>query len=209
MSYADMVRAARGVGLSGSALTTAVAISLAEDPTGDPAATHHNTDGSTDYGYWQINSVHGFDPKLLTTDPVYQADAMKKVSNNGTDWSPWATYPAKAQASMGQAATLVKQTPGTLTVEPIPSSDMQGKDPIGDAVTAGGNAVLHPLKGIDAIAKAFGSIASHLLDSKWWLRIGQGMAGAALLLIALGLIFRKQIVRGGAAIATDGLSEAT
>ena len=48
-----------------------------------------NTDGSTDRGYWQINSIHG---ALSTYDAEGNARAAVQLSGNGTDWSPWVTY---------------------------------------------------------------------------------------------------------------------
>lgn len=73
-----------------SALTTGIAIALAESG-GNIKATHKNANGSTDYGVWQINSVHGYDPQKLLT-PAGNAAAAYTVSNKGTNWSPWTTY---------------------------------------------------------------------------------------------------------------------
>ena len=69
MSTAEMVAAAKRTGLKGSALTEAIAISMAEDTSRRIDATNHNSDGSIDRGYWQINSIHSqYDPRLLLTD---------------------------------------------------------------------------------------------------------------------------------------------
>lgn len=54
--------AAAAAGFSPEQLAVAVAIVGAESGY-DPTATHLNNDGSTDYGMWQVNSVH---PDLLT-----------------------------------------------------------------------------------------------------------------------------------------------
>jgi hypothetical protein len=73
----------------------AAAIAMAESH-GEEGATHTNSDGSTDRGLWQINSVHKqYDPaKLLQAD--YNADAAFEVSNGGTNWAPWTTYKSGA-----------------------------------------------------------------------------------------------------------------
>jgi hypothetical protein len=52
-------------------------------------ATDPDSNGTTDRGYWQINSVHG---ALSTYDPAGNARAAVLLSSDGTDWSPWVTY---------------------------------------------------------------------------------------------------------------------
>jgi hypothetical protein len=74
-------------GSSGAAFTAAE-IAMAES-SGRQYATDNNTNGSTDRGYWQINSIHG---ALSTYDAAGNARAAVQISGNGTDWSPWVTY---------------------------------------------------------------------------------------------------------------------
>ena len=74
-------------GSSGTAFTAAE-IAMAES-SGRQYASLDNTNGTTDRGYWQINSVHG---SLSTYDPAGNARAAVQISGNGTDWSPWVTY---------------------------------------------------------------------------------------------------------------------
>ena len=56
---------------------------------GQQYATDNNTNGSTDRGYWQVNSIHG---ALSTYDPAGNARAAVQLSGNGTNWCPWVTY---------------------------------------------------------------------------------------------------------------------
>ena len=70
----------------------AAEIAMAES-SGHQNATDNNTNGSTDRGYWQINSIHG---ALSTYDPAGNARAAVQLSGNGTDWSPWVTYATQA-----------------------------------------------------------------------------------------------------------------
>lgn len=65
----------------------AAAVALAESG-GNPVATNHNSNGSTDRGLWQINSVHG---SQSTTNALANARAAVSISNNGTNWKPWCT----------------------------------------------------------------------------------------------------------------------
>ena len=44
-----------------------------------PGGTKLNKNGTVDYGLWAINSVHGFNPRKLKADPLYNARAAVKV----------------------------------------------------------------------------------------------------------------------------------
>ena len=102
VSTAAMSMAGRGGSLSCSGLEalwesaggspgaafTAAEIARAESG-GQQNATDNNTNGSTDRGYWQVNSIHG---ALSTYDPAGNARAAVQISHDGQDWSPWVTY---------------------------------------------------------------------------------------------------------------------
>jgi hypothetical protein len=91
-----------GAGGDPDAVDTAVAVALAESG-GYTLAENHNTNGSTDRGVWQINSVHG---ALSTFDPAGNARAAVSISGNGRNWSPWVTYTNGAyRQHLGQAGT--------------------------------------------------------------------------------------------------------
>ena len=49
---------------------------------------------TNDYGYWQINGVHG--PAQATFNPLGNAEAAIAISDNGRDWYPWTTYTSGA-----------------------------------------------------------------------------------------------------------------
>ncbi len=66
----------------------ASAVAMAESH-GEQYAYNGNGGRSSDRGYWQINSVHG---SLSTFDPVGNAKAAIRISNNGTNWMPWVAY---------------------------------------------------------------------------------------------------------------------
>lgn len=63
------------------------AIAIAES-SGNPAADHKNTNGTTDRGLWQINSVHG---DLSTFDPMGNAKAAVKIKKT-QGLRAWTTY---------------------------------------------------------------------------------------------------------------------
>lgn len=79
-------------GGSHSAAFTAAEIAMAESA-GQQYSTDNNTNGSTDRGYWQINSTWG---ALSTYSAAGNARAAVQISHDGTDWSPWVTYQTRA-----------------------------------------------------------------------------------------------------------------
>lgn len=76
-------------GGSPAAAPVAAAVAMAESQGNSDAVNRNNPDGSTDWGLWQINSVHG---AQATLDPDGNAQAAVAISNNGTNWNPWTTY---------------------------------------------------------------------------------------------------------------------
>jgi len=81
-------------GGSPRAAFTAAEIAMAESG-GRQYAALVNTNGTTDRGYWQINSIHG---ALSTFDAAGNARAAVRISGNGADWSAWVTYQTGAYA---------------------------------------------------------------------------------------------------------------
>jgi LysM repeat protein len=49
---------------------------------------------TNDFGYWQINGVHG--PSMATYDPIGNAKAAIAISGNGSHWGAWTTYTSGA-----------------------------------------------------------------------------------------------------------------
>ena len=81
-------------GGSRSAAFIAAEIAMAESG-GRQYASLVDTNGSTDRGYWQINSIHG---ALSTYDAAGNARAAVLISGNGSDWGPWVTWQTGAYA---------------------------------------------------------------------------------------------------------------
>jgi hypothetical protein len=105
---ADLARnAAAAAGFTGSDLAVAVAVAGAESAW-QPGATHANRDGSTDYGVWQINSVHA---DVLASgdwrDPYANARMARTVwQRAGRSWAPWTTYASGAYRAYLPTATV-------------------------------------------------------------------------------------------------------
>lgn len=92
----------------------AASIALAES-SGMQHSTNHNTNGTTDRGYWQINSVHG---GQSTYDPLGNVKAAIAISDNGRNFSPWTTYNTGAYKQflgqkIGNPGTALPTMPGS------------------------------------------------------------------------------------------------
>jgi|GEM_PF-4939469 len=91
LSVAQIGTFAQSAGFSGSSLVTAIAVAMAESG-GDPSATDHDSNGTTDRGLWQINSVHTQYSAACDYDPSCSAKAAFEISDGGRNWQPWVTY---------------------------------------------------------------------------------------------------------------------
>lgn len=102
ISPQQIAQYAYNAGFRGNSLTMAIAIALAESG-GNTTATNHNSNGSTDYGLWQINSSHTqYNATLLLANPQYNANAAWALSSQGSNWRPWCTaYSDAACGSIG------------------------------------------------------------------------------------------------------------
>ena len=70
-------------GAPGSAF---IAAEIAKAESGGRQYAHSPTN---DFGYWQINAVHG---AMATYNPIGNAKAAIAISSNGRNWRPWTTY---------------------------------------------------------------------------------------------------------------------
>jgi LysM repeat protein len=70
-------------GASGSAF---IAAEIAMAESGGRQFAHSPTN---DFGYWQINGVHG---AMATYNPIGNAKAAIAISSNGHNWRAWTTY---------------------------------------------------------------------------------------------------------------------
>jgi hypothetical protein len=78
----------KAAGGSSSEAFMAAEIAMAES--GGNQYAHSPTN---DYGYWQINGVHG---AMATYNAIGNAKAAIAISDNGRDWGAWTTYTSGA-----------------------------------------------------------------------------------------------------------------
>jgi hypothetical protein len=171
LTAAQIAGVAQQAGFSGNNLTIAVAVALAESG-GNPTATHYDSNGSTDYGLWQINSVHS---SLLSggtwSDPLSNAKMAYSVWQ-GSGWQAWSTYKSGAYLPNMGAAALASGNPD-LT-----------------ATTGGTTTASNPLSGLQSFLDILG-------NPDTWVRIAEVIAGAILVIMGLKAIeARAGIVSG-------------
>ncbi len=102
-------------------LTISVAVALAESAGKTDAINTANTNGTRDYGLWQINSVHAdLFKSAVWSDPAQNARmAFAVFKGAGYRWSPWSTFNNGAYkrfmgvaAASGQRGLFVTVNPG-------------------------------------------------------------------------------------------------
>lgn len=171
-------------------LVLCVAIAKAESG-GNTKAVNQNTNGSTDKGVWQINTVH--DDKLPGQDrfdPDVNAELMMQISSGGQNWQPWSTFNSGAYQKF--------------TAEV--ASDLGATDfkPNGNSTTALGD-LIPGSSSVTSVVKFFNA----LTDINVWIRIGKVILGAALAAFGLIMLLKdsnsvKQAVKAGLTVATKG-----
>ena len=140
---------------------TAAAVAMAESRGEVGAKSPKNTNGTYDYGLWQINSSHGFNVQRLLGDPSYNAEAAVSVWRS-QGWSAWTTYRDGAYKSfLGQASTATVNYGG----------------PGGGIVRPGGGSTGDSGQGIDQVFESYTSLRDVPRAAppatknpfKWWL----------------------------------------
>ena len=110
LTPAQIAAAMREAGWDDAAIPIGVAVALAESGGNPRAVNNKNRNGSSDYGLFQINSIHA---NLLTTgdrfNPVDNARmALTVYRQAGSSWKPWAAYNSGAHTKFISASDLAK-----------------------------------------------------------------------------------------------------
>jgi Lysozyme like domain len=156
--------AASSAGFAGSDLAIAVAVALAESG-GESTATNHNNNGSTDYGLWQINSIHS---QILASgkwdDPTSNAKMAYRVfTDAGKRWRPWVTYNTQRYRVFMGRAQIAAGAPG---------------------LAPGGGGSSTPAVDIPDLGGLLRTI-QFLTDYRNWQRVGMFLAGLVLSIFGL------------------------
>jgi hypothetical protein len=193
LTAAQIAWFAQQAGFTGNAVATATAIALAESGGKTAVVSPANSNGSHDYGLWQINdNAH---PDLLTADAQWWVAgfnaqmAFKIYTGSGNTFNAWSTFKNGAYLVHMPAAQLAATNPessGTVQAGPNTTySELAG-----------------PLGGIAEGAKALGSFAFKMMA--WgaspanWSRVAFVAIGGGLVIGAL-MITARPAVMGAAA----------
>jgi hypothetical protein len=98
----------------------AVAIALAESGGNTEAVGGPNSNGTYDYGLWQINSIHN-PPERVKTSAASNWLFAWRIAGFGLDWSPWSSYKSQNGKSPAYLAHMdvAKKAWGTAKPETI------------------------------------------------------------------------------------------
>lgn len=150
----------------------AVAVALAESG-GRITATNNNTNGSTDYGAWQVNSIHGYPASQLLTLSGNAKAAVAVKAKQG--WAAWVTFNTGAYKKFAKEAVSSGVSGAVADAPGQPSQDI-----LKGAAGAVGKA-LNPL---DGLVTALG-------DPDTWKRVGLIVAGAIAMLLGVYFFGRE------------------
>jgi len=154
LSPSQIAACLSAAGFPASEIPTGVAVALAESG-GRTDETHVNSDGTTDYGLMQINSIHG---SLLSSGDWRDPNANARMAyalwkDNGGSWRPWSSYNnGRYRLFTGRAVSAA-----TVSAQPVVFGV--------------------PSLGLPSVFDVF--------SPHFWLRVGMFLLGGMLLLLAL------------------------
>jgi hypothetical protein len=190
LSPQDLAGYALAAGFPPAEIATAVAVALGESG-GETTATNRNTNGSYDYGLWQINTVHG--PLLSQGDRFNPLDNAKMAftvwQRAGNKWTPWSVYKSGVYRTFLPQATLGAAKPTNVTANPpvVTGSAPAVDDPNSGPVDSVANSLSGIATAIGEFGKTLTSIntfVTNLFSGGTWLRIGAFIMGCVLLLFS-------------------------
>lgn len=208
-TQSELYSLALAQGLTPARARIAAAVGMAES---GGNAQAHNTDASTgdnSYGYWQINMLGKMGPERLilfgikSNDELFDAQtnarAMRILSANGQDFSPWSAY------------TTTDPTRSYKRFINVPVTD-QTKDPgwkdilkilspayaIGSSAGGVGGTISDVGQGVGSAVDTLNKGARWVSNSENWVRVGYVVGGSAMIIV--GLVMMIQSTSLGAAV---------
>ena len=174
-------------GFPPSELKTGEGIAAAESG-GNPLATNSNSNGTTDYGVWQINSVHS--DLLASGDWKNPADNTRMAHSvwaaAGNSWSPWSTFNSGAY----QGKTLS----GTGTA---------GADVNGSGTAQGSSS------GIGGALSGLTDSIKFITNPHSWLRIAYFLMGGLVAAVGMIMVMKSTSAKGAVKHITKHASTIT
>lgn len=200
-TQSDLYSLALAQGLTPERAKIAAAVGMGESG-GNPRAHNTNTaTGDDSYGLWQINMLGDLGParRMLLGlksndelfDPETNARAMKLISANGANFSPWSVYKDDTyKRFLSNPVTDQSSEPGWLEkVLKIASPAY--------AVATSDNPISDTTKALGSAVETMNKAARWMSNSENWLRVVYVVGGAYLTLAGL-----QMIVLGGSPLKT-------
>lgn len=205
-SATDTARAAHDAGFPDGELVTAVAVAIAESGLNE-RATHRNSNGSVDYGLWQINSVHNF-PEITAgqwSDPKVNAQLALRVWH-AQGWDAWSTHKPTDPLGYGRYAGARPVAAAAVAAAGFTSAAASGvvgtPADVADSATGTAGDVL---SGAAAIARAPLAALAWLERPDTWTRILKVFLGGGLVLAGAYLFVQSTALKTAAPVAAQVL----
>jgi hypothetical protein len=178
-------------------VATATAVALAESG-GNTDATNRNTNGSVDYGLFQINTVHG--PLLNQGNKFNPLDNAKMAltvwQRAGNRWTPWTVYKSGVYRAQLLKGTAGAANPAAIGAAPAaefkpPLVSPEGEpltNPAGDVdipTAPGVEVVGETLQTLKDLTTGINTFISMVSGGGFWIRVGAFLVGAILIGISL------------------------
>lgn len=190
-TFAQLVAIAKQAGFPDADAPTAAAIALAES-SGNAEATHVNSNGSEDFGGWQINSVHRalLAGKNWRDINVNAQMAYQVWHDAGGKFTPWSTFKSGAYTKYLSGNVAGAGAGAAIGGGTTAAAESSGIDPFA-GVTASLNSIGTSFQAVSGVA----TMASKLALPQTWVRIMSGVFGAVLL--GFGLVMLAREVKEG------------
>lgn len=181
VSDQTIASAAVAAGFPRDQIATAVAVALAESGGNATAKNTANKNGTTDYGLWQINSIHKAD--LAGGDWTNPRDnarmAFAVYSRAGKKWTPWYAW--------RDGKHLPFMARGVAAAAKAGAGDQDDDGGVFDTLPT---SLPNPLEGMEELAGLASSALRVVTDRDTWIRVGMFALGGVLLAVAIiGLIW--------------------
>lgn len=183
-----------GFGRDRATLERVVAVALAESG-GKVAAVNRNSNGSTDVGLMQINSIHGYKESEMKF-PAANMAAAWKISNEGRNWTPWVVFKTGAYLLYMPAAKLGVQKIVTKgykfgTVTQLLNDGSNSNNPlVPDAIEDPYDAAQGTAESIANLASFPGKILAWISDRNNIIRLAKAGIGVAIVIVGIGIVAR-------------------
>jgi hypothetical protein len=179
-------------GLTPARARIAAAVGMGESG-GNPRA--HNTNASTgdnSYGAWQINMLGDMGPErrvlfgIKSNEELFDlqtnARAMRILSANGQDFSPWSVY------KNGSYKEFLNVPVTDQTKDPLWQEILKVISPayaVGSSGGGVGGAITDVGQGIGSIVETVNKSAAWLSNSENWVRVGYVVGGSVMIIVGL------------------------